>query len=90
MKNLGGGDSGNGETGEENCPFVFNFEPDTFKVGDFVSYRVTGSLADFPFVGKLVGVNDDSVQISPNDPTQPDKVMKGSRESRPVVDISEV
>lgn len=88
MKNLGGGnESGDGG---ESCPFVFNFEPDTFKVGDFVSYRVTGSLVDFPFVGKLVEVNEDSVKISPNDPTQPDKVMKGTRESRPMVDISEV
>jgi hypothetical protein len=28
----------------EDCPFQFNFDPATFKVGDTVSYRVTGSL----------------------------------------------
>jgi len=72
----------------ENCPFQFNFEPSTFKVGDTVSYRVTGSLSEFPFVGSLVEVGDDFVEISadPNDPTSR---MRGTRESRPVVEESE-
>ena len=43
---------GMGATGEA-CPFEFNFDPATFKVGDTVSYRVTGSLEGFPFVGTL-------------------------------------
>jgi hypothetical protein len=38
---------GMGEGGE-NCPFEFNFDPATFKPGDEVSYRVTGSLEGFP------------------------------------------
>lgn len=82
MKNLGASD--------ESCPFAFNIEPDTFKPGDYVSYRVSGSLMEFPFVGTLVEVNETSVSISPNDPTQPGKIMKGTRESRPLVDISEI
>jgi hypothetical protein len=73
----------------DNCPYAFNFEPETFKVGDLVSYRVTGSLADFPFMGTLVEVHADHVIISAdeNDPTSR---MRGTRESRPVVDESEI
>lgn len=75
--------------GGDDCPFAFNFDPATFKVGDTVSYRVTGSLADFPFVGTLLEVRDDHVVISadPNDPTSR---MRGTRESRPVVEESEI
>ena len=73
----------------ENCPFEFNFDEKTFKVGDVVSYRVTGSLADFPFVGTLVEVGDDHVVIS-DDPNDPHSGMRGSRESRPLVDESEI
>jgi len=40
----------------ESCPFEFNFDQATFKVGDLVSYRVTGSLDGFPFVGTLLEV----------------------------------
>ena len=47
---------GMGETGEA-CPFEFNFDPASFKVGDVVSYRVNGSLEGFPFVGTLVEVH---------------------------------
>ena len=74
--------------GDGSCPFEFNFEPSTFKVGDTVSYRVTGSLSDFPFVGRLVEVGEDYVVISadPNDPTSR---MRGTRESRPVVEEAE-
>ena len=73
----------------ENCPFEFNFDETSFKAGDTVSYRVTGSLADWPFVGTLLEVHDDHVIISadPNDPTSR---MKGTRESRPVVEESEI
>ena len=74
---------GMGEQGES-CPFEFNFDPTSFKVGDLVSYRVTGSLEGFPFVGTLLEVHEDHVIISadPNDPTSR---MRGTRESRPVV-----
>lgn len=68
----------------EACPFTFNFDPTTFKVGDMVSYRVE-SMDEFPFVGTLVEVNEDRVVISPNDPTDPDRRMVGTRESRPRV-----
>jgi len=72
----------------ESCPFEFNFDQATFKVGDLVSYRVTGSLDGFPFVGTLLEVHGDHVIISadPNDPTSR---MRGTRESRPVVEEAE-
>ena len=73
----------------DNCPFEFNFDPATFKVGDVVSYRVTGSLADFPFVGVLVEVHEDHVVISA-DEQDPTSRMRGTRESRPTVDESEI
>jgi hypothetical protein len=79
---------GMGGAGEA-CPFEFNFDEKTFKVGDSVSYRVTGSLSDFPFVGSLVEVHDDYVMIA-GDPNDPAKVYRGTRESRPVVDESEI
>jgi hypothetical protein len=79
---------GMGETGEA-CPFEFNFDPATFKPGDVVSYRVTGSLDGFPFVGTLVEVHDDHVVLLP-DPTKPDERYRGTRESRPLVDESEI
>jgi hypothetical protein len=71
------------------CPFEFNFDPATFKVGDLVSYRVTGSLADFPFMGTLVEVHDDYVVIT-SDPEDPSASVRGTRESRPIVDESEI
>ena len=79
---------GMGETGEA-CPFEFNFDPATFKVGDVVSYRVNGSLEGFPFVGTLVEVHDDYVVIA-GDPTKPQEHYRGTRESRPMVDYSQV
>jgi len=69
----------------EKCPFEFNFDPQTFKVGDVVSYRVPELFGDMPFVGTLVAVEADWVLISSNDPTEPDRRMRGTRESRPVV-----
>jgi hypothetical protein len=70
--------------GGDSCPFEFNFDPATFKPGDMVSYRVTGSLEGFPFAGTLIEVHDDHVIISHN-PDDPNSRMRGTRESRPVV-----
>lgn len=69
----------------ESCPFEFNFDPATFKVGDVVSYRVPEAFGDMPFVGQILEVATDYVILSPNDPGDPDRRMKGTRESRPVV-----
>jgi hypothetical protein len=73
------------EPGQEACPFEFNFDPTTFKVGDMVSYRVSERFGEMPFVGTLTAVYDDYVEISPNDPSDPDKRMRGTRASRPEV-----
>jgi hypothetical protein len=64
------------------CPFEFNFEPSTFKVGDTVSYRVP-ALEGFPFVGTVTAVHDDHIQIV--DAGEPTKTLIATRESRPVV-----
>jgi hypothetical protein len=80
---------GMGETAGEDCPFAFNFDEKTFKVGDTVSYRVNGSLEGFPFVGTLVEVHDDHVLIA-GDPGEPAKNYRGTRESRPLVDYAEI
>lgn len=77
MQGMGGGD----------CPFEFNFDPATFKVGDIVSYRVTGSLEGMPFVGTLLEVHDDHVFITIE--SEPGSRMRGTRESRPVVEEAE-
>jgi len=79
---------GMGDTGEV-CPFEFNFDEKTFKVGDTVSYRVGGSLEGFPFAGTLIEVHDDYVLIA-GDPQEPEKRYRGTRESRPQVDYSEI
>jgi hypothetical protein len=79
---------GMGEDGE-NCPFEFNFDEKTFKVGDVVSYRVNGSLDGFPFVGTLLEVHEDYVLIAA-DPGDAEVKYRGTRESRPLVDFSEV
>ncbi|HMN46089.1 MAG TPA: hypothetical protein PKE27_16040 [Povalibacter sp.] len=73
----------------DTCPFEFNFDPATFKVGDTVSYRVPEQFGDMPFVGILVAVGEDWVEISTNDPTDPDRRMRGTRASRPVVSARE-
>lgn len=70
--------------GDGSCPFEFNFDPQSFKAGDLVSYRVTGSLEGFPFVGTLVEVHDDHVILQP-EADKPDFHVRGTRESRPVV-----
>ncbi len=73
-----------GQAGD-NCPFEFNFDPATFKPGDLVSYRIPERFGDMPFVGTLLAVFDEYVEISANDPTDPHRRMHGTRESRPVV-----
>lgn len=79
---------GMGEEGEA-CPFEFNFDEKTFKVGDTVSYRVNGSLEGFPFVGTLLEVHQDHVIIA-GDPNDPKAKYRGTRESRPLVDYAEI
>ena len=79
---------GMGEAGED-CPFEFNFDEKTFKVGDTVSYRVTGSLEGFPFVGTPIEVHEDYVIIA-GDPKDPEARYRGTRESRPLVDYAEI
>jgi hypothetical protein len=44
---------------------------------------------NWPFVGTLIEVHDDHVIISA-DPDDPTSRMKGTRESRPLVDESEI
>lgn len=80
MQGMGGGG--------EDCPFEFNFDAASFKVGDTVSYRVS-TMEGFPFVGTLLEVHGDHVVISPG-PNEPDARYKGTRESRPLVDGSEI
>lgn len=75
--------------GEGACPFEFNFDQKTFKAGDVVSYRVTGSLADFPFVGTLAEVHADYVMILQNE-ADPASAVRGTRESRPLVQESDI
>lgn len=75
--------------GEGACPFEFNFDAATFKPGDMVSYRVSGSLDGMPFVGTLCEVHPDHVIIAA-DPDNPAIRYRGTRESRPVVDGSEI
>lgn len=70
--------------GEGACPFTFNTDPASFQVGDTVSYRVTGSLEGFPFVGELLEVHDDHVVLT-SDPTDKASRMRATRESRPLV-----
>ena len=70
------------DANNQNCPFSFNFDPATFKVGDLVSYRVR-SLGDFPFVGKLLEVHESHVVLEHEG--APDQVFTATRESRPLV-----
>ncbi len=68
--------------GNGDCPYQFNFEPETFKVGDTVSYRVP-SLGEFPFAAEIKAVHADYIEIS--DYGEPEKVMRATREARPTV-----
>jgi hypothetical protein len=70
----------------EDCPFVFNFDASTFKVGDTISYRVS-TMGDFPFVGELVEVHEDHVLIA-GEPGNASVTYRATREDRPMVDGS--
>lgn len=74
MQNMGGGD----------CPFEFNFDPATFKVGDLVSFRIPSQFGDMPFVGTLLAVFDDYVELT-SDPKDPNECLRATKESRPIV-----
>jgi hypothetical protein len=52
---------GLGNNQDEKCPFVFNTTPETFKVGDLVSYRISERFGEMPFIGTLLEVHDDYV-----------------------------
>ena len=54
-----------------------------------MSYRVSERFGDMPFVGTLLEVAHDHVVISPNDPADPDRRMRGTRTSRPEVSAME-
>ena len=68
--------------GSGECPYKFNFDPETFKVGDTVSYKVP-SLDEFPFAAEIKAVYDDYIEIA--DYGAPEKIIRATRESRPVV-----
>jgi hypothetical protein len=68
--------------GDGACPYKFNFEPSTFKVGDTVSYRVP-KLGEFPFAAEIKAVYDDYIEIS--DYGEREKCLRATRESHPVV-----
>jgi hypothetical protein len=70
----------------EACPFKFNFEPASFKVGDAVSYRVP-KLEGFPFAATIVAVHEDYIEIV--DASEPGRPMRATREGRPVVSDQE-
>ncbi|MEO8298465.1 MAG: hypothetical protein ABI574_11725 [Burkholderiales bacterium] len=76
------------QAGDDKCPFEFNFNAATFKVGDTVSYRVE-SLGEFPFMGTLAEVGDDYVVITQQEPDGKTREVRGSRESRPLVPASQ-
>ncbi len=75
--------------GSGECPFEFNFDAATFKPGDVVSYRVTGSLDGMPFVGTLAEVHSDHVIIAADENDAAVR-YRGTRESRPLVLESEI
>ncbi len=68
--------------GDGACPYKFNFDPNTFKVGDTVSYKVP-SLQDFPFAAEIKAVYADYIEIA--DYGDPEKIMRATREERPQV-----
>lgn len=75
--------------GDGSCPFEFNFDPATFKPGDMVSYRVTGSLEGFPFVGTLTEVHETHVYLLA-EADKPESRVRATRESRPVVQEADI
>ncbi|MGV3513001.1 MAG: hypothetical protein ACO1OX_13465 [Novosphingobium sp.] len=77
--------------GGDDCPFEFNFDAVTFKVGDMVSYRIVGSpmFENMPFAGELLEVHEDHVVIA-GDPNDRSVRYHGTRESRPNVQCTEI
>jgi uncharacterized protein YijF (DUF1287 family) len=68
------------------CPFKFNTDATTFKVGDLVSYRVPEAFADMPFVGVLLEVHEDHVILHHyGEEGEEIRPVRGSREDRPAV-----
>jgi hypothetical protein len=67
---------------DESCPFEFNFDPATFKVGDTVSYR-DPKFMGMPFVAKIKTVYEDRLELV--DESEPDRTLLATRASRPVV-----
>jgi len=67
---------------DDACPFEFNFDPATFKVGDTISYR-DPQIMGMPFVAAITAVHPDHIEIV--DPSEPQRVLLATRESRPVV-----
>ncbi len=67
---------------EEACPFEFNFDAATFKVGDTVSYR-DPQIMGMPFVAVITAVHDDHLEIV--DASEPQRILLATRESRPRV-----
>lgn len=71
---------------QDACPFEFNFDPATFKVGDTVSYRVP-RFPGMPFAATITAVHADSIEIV--DASEPGRTMRATRESRPLVTDAE-
>jgi len=76
--------------GSGECPFVFNTQPETFKVGDVVSYRVEG-MDGFPFAGRLIEVHPDHVALTTDLDGQPGgEIYRATREDRPLVSADQI
>lgn len=76
--------------GSGDCPFVFNTDAATFKVGDTVSYRVEG-MDDFPFAGRLIEVHHDHVVLTSDlDGSGGGEIYRALRQDRPLVSADQV
>jgi hypothetical protein len=77
---------GMGSTSGEECPIKINLDPETFKPGDLVSYRVPEAFGDTPFVGQLVSVHEEHVVLQHwTGEDEMGDIMKATRQSRPMV-----
>ncbi|MFA7554837.1 MAG: hypothetical protein WCY88_11350 [Spongiibacteraceae bacterium] len=73
-------------SGGEDCPFQFNFDASTFKVGDIISYRVPDAFGETPFVGEITSVAEDHIFLRHyGEPAETATLMRGTLEDRPVV-----